>query len=103
MTHPRRPVTPSQVEGHVDHADGDGMRRLAPPWTGAAFAARLRQAMGARTIEAVAEAAGIARPGLSKMLAGRSKRGPYPDTLVSLARVLQVRASWLAFGEVEYG
>ena len=63
------------------------------------FGARLRQAMAGRTIESVADAARIDRTGLSKMLAGRGKRGPYTDTVQQLAGVLGVREAWLAWGE----
>lgn len=69
------------------------------------LAARLSIAIAGRPKDQVARLAGINRKTLRRILAGRSKRGAYADTLDALARTLGVRPEWLAFerGEMVEG
>lgn len=63
------------------------------------LSARLRDAIGGREHSEVARSAGIDRKALWALLTDQVKRGPFLDTVTALARVLDVRASWLAFGD----
>lgn len=64
-----------------------------------AIAVRLQEAIGERPIREVAEAAGVDRITLRRLVHAECKRGPFLDTLSVIARALKVRPAWLAWGE----
>ena len=72
----------------------DHMDRVEPD----AIAARLRIALGSRSVWSVAQATGLERRTIRACLRGDCKRGSAPRVYLLLAQALNVRPEWLAFG-----
>ena len=69
------------------------------------LSARLKTAIGSRSVRQVARDAGLDRQTLRRLLNadrhidGRGTRGPSTDTVRALAEATGVSPGWLAFGE----
>lgn len=88
--------------------DSKGRPRVAEEWAG--FPSRLRYAFELRRVQepgvtqnAVAAAANVDSGNFSRMLKGEKVQGVTANTVVLLARALNVRAAWLLTGEEPSG